>query len=191
MLRDRLIGLFSCLAAAALLVFLGRQWMALHRMPIAPGPETSIPGPPPGFAVTAITGPSLELQVLGDRDLTLGAASAELLMPELGPFRLNLAPRGLDLIQARARLSDPALHIRAEHCRLIGNRLTFTGAVRLDDADGKGLLFSDRLELSLARDHLQTGELAILSPEGRSGGQGGRVVPGFDTTLAALLDRSR
>lgn len=195
---DRLLGSLTLIAAAALLVFLGWQWHALHRLSDAarPGARGAPSGAStgsahPGFAVTAITGPRLLLSALGEHELTLEAVSAELQMPELGPFQLNLAPSGLTLSRAQARLSEPALRIRAERCRLTSDRLTFTGAVRLDDAGGKGLLFSDRLELSLESDHLQTGDLVILSPEGQSGGQGGRVVPGFDATLHALLSRSR
>jgi len=190
---DRLLDSLTLIAATALLVFLGWQWHVLGRM--LDGAGADVPAGTgstrPGFAVTGIIGPRLQLSALGKHAITLEARRASLVMPELGPFQLNLAPKSLRLDAAKARLTDPALRIVAEHCRLDSDHLVFSGAVRLDDADGKGLLFSDRLELSLARDHLQTGEVAILTPEGTSLGQGGRVVPGFSATLHALLSRSR
>ncbi len=182
---DRRIEFLVLLAAALLLLFLLQQWSFLAAPSRAQGSVGS------GWAISEILGPDLRLKALGNQELVLHGESAGLVMSEIGPLQVNLLPKALQLSDVQARLPGMALRIRADLCRVSGKALLFTGAVRMDTREGKGLLFTDRLKLSLGEDRLRTGELAILSPKGLIGGKGGRVVPGFESSLAELVHRSR
>lgn len=182
---DRLLDVLALIAATLLIVWLTARWAT---MPL-PDPARQDGGR--GLVIAAIEGPGLELDALGGKGLSIRGESAQLLMPELGPLQVNLAPSALQLARVEAWLGDSSLRIRAQECRVDEKALLFSGAVRVDGEQGNGLLFSDRLELSLSADRLTTGPLVVLSPEGDSGGRGGRVVGGFAASLADLLQRSR
>ena len=187
---DRLFEVLALIGTILLVFFLLHRWQSLSPASLSPAPRGEV-NQAHGLAVGQIQGPSLELQALDGQKLYLRGSSAVLLMPELGPLRINLGPSALQVHGVEARFGQAALRIRADRCKVDRETLLFSGAVRLDSAEGRGLLFTDRLELSLEADRLSTGPMVILSPEGDSGGMGGRVVQGFSATLAEVQERSR
>lgn len=141
--------------------------------------------------VGTIEGLELGLDLGAGRRSLLTAREASLRAPALGPLRIGVGVRELGLDGVELRIDDPPLRCRAAAAVLTGDRLELRGGVRLDEASGSGLLFSDSLDFALDSGLLRTGAVAVLAPEGATGGFGGQAVPGFEVTLDELLARVR
>jgi hypothetical protein len=157
---------------------------------LEPGAETvtagQVGGTSAGRPEPHVKGLRSSVRLLGEERWTLQAEEGRALEPELGPFSLGGAISGLAL--QSVTLEGPRGRLRAERGRLDSKSLHLKGAVRLDDAEGRGILFGPELVLARARDEIGTGQPVMLAPTAEQGGAGGRMQLGYRGSLRELIE---
>lgn len=140
---------------------------------------------PPGPRLVTLEDLEVPLRLLARDGFVLRARRARPKPGGLGPLSTGGLLAGLVL--ERPRLTGPGpLEARAARAVLAGGRLVLAGRVRVSYA-GRPLLFAPDLTIAQARDHLRSAGPLVLRPASPDSGRGGRALPSFAGSLAALL----